>query len=110
MSLEVLGVRVMIRPDKVERETASGIIIQSDENLEKYNKPTGTIVSIGKQAWTDVADGTPWAKVGDHVVFAKYAGTWVVDPDTQDPLTGKGEEYVLVNDQDVLCKIEEKTV
>ena len=103
--LRVLGYRVLIKPDKLEKTTESGIIIKTDENLDKHNMTTGVIVDIGKQAWTDVADKTRWAEIGMRVLYAKYACTWITDPDTIDPLTQKGVEYVLVADQDLLCEI-----
>lgn len=104
--MEVLGYRVMIKPDETEKYTESGLQIVTDEKLDKFNQQVGTIVSIGPQAWTDVANGTPWAGVGDRVVYAKYGASWIVDPETQDPITGKGDEYVLLADEDILCILE----
>lgn len=103
--LQVLGYRVLIKPDAVQEKTKGGIIIQTDKRLDKFNQQTGTIVSIGAQAWTDVTTGEPWAKVGDYVLYAKYGATRIVDPTTQDDATQEGDEYILVADQDVLCKI-----
>lgn len=108
--LEVLGYRVMIKPDAVQEKTKGGIIIQSDRKLDKHAKHSGVIVSIGSTAWKDVGNGQPWAEVGDHVLYGKYSGTRIIDPDTVDDLTQEGDEYVLVADQDVLCKMTKREV
>ena len=102
---EVLGYRVMIKPDPVQEATKGGIILQTDKRLDKFNQQTGVIVGIGATAWKDVGPGTPWAAIGDHVMYSKYGSTRVIDPDTADDLTQLGEEYVLVADQDVMCRL-----
>jgi co-chaperonin GroES (HSP10) len=106
--MQPLGYRVLIKPDPIEKTTASGLIIKTDERLDKHTRHTGTVVKIGSTAWKDVGDGTPWCEVGDKVIYAKYAGSWITDPATVDPLTDKGEEYILIADQDLLCKLEDK--
>ena len=103
--MQVLGYRVLIKPDEVKKTTDSGIMLVTDERLDKFNQSVGTIVDIGPTAWKDVGKGDRWAEVGDRVVYAKYGCTWIIDPLTQDPITGKGEEYVLVADQDLFCKL-----
>jgi len=59
----------------------------------------GTVVRIGVNAWKAFDDGTPWAHVGDKVVFRKYAGEVIKDGDV---------EYRVVNDEDILCRIRER--
>lgn len=103
--LQVLGYRVMIKPDPIEKTTESGIVIETDERLEKAAQNTGTVVSIGPKAYQGLVDDEPWVEVGDHVLYAKYASTRIVDPSTRD-IIGEGEEYVIVNDDDVLCRLE----
>lgn len=89
------GYRVLIKPDPLEDKSAGGIlIVHSDERLARAATQTGVLVAIGKTAWAD--SQVPWCEVGDHVVYAKYAGKVIVDPDTD-------EEYLVVNDEDILA-------
>jgi len=90
------GFHVLIKPDPVETKTAGGIILAVNEKLEKHQTDTGEIVAIGKCAWSDKADGKAWAKVGQRVYYAKHAGKFLKDPETD-------EEFLLVQDEDVLA-------
>ena len=104
-NLKVLGYRVLIKPDPIEEVTKAGIIIQTDEKIEKASQITGIVVSIGDKAFKDISDGEAWVKVGDRVLYAKYAGKRIKDPETIDA-SGKGEEYVVIADEDLLCRLE----
>ena len=92
------GYRLLVKPNDIEEVSEGGIYLMPDEKLEKAAQTVGTLVAIGEQAWKDVSDGKPWAKVGDCIMYARYAGKNVVDPDTK-------EEYVILNDQDVTAVI-----
>jgi len=87
--------------DDIKRKTASGIEIAygSDERLEIGARMTGTVAFVGEQCWYDFPDwpNKPWCKIGDKVVWAKYAGKVTIDPYT-------GQEYIVLNDIDlVVC-------
>ena len=93
------GHRVLIKPDKVEKTTSSGIILSIDEKLEKGGVQRGLLVDHGPQAWKAFSNnftGDPWAKKGDYIYFSRYAGKFVQDP--ADPET----EYMIMNDEDIL--------
>ena len=93
------GHRVLIKPDKVEKTTAGGIILNIDEKLEKGGVQKGLLVDIGPQAWKAFSkdfNGKPWAVIGDYIYFSRYAGKFVQDP--ADPET----EYMIMNDEDIL--------
>ncbi len=93
------GHRVLIKPDKVEKTTASGIILGIDEKLEKGGIQRGLLVDFGDQAWRAFSidfTGEPWANKGDYIYFSRYAGKFVQDP--ADPDT----EYMIMNDEDIL--------
>ncbi len=93
------GHRVLIKPDKVEKTTASGIILGIDEKLEKGGIQRGLLVDHGDQAWRAFSidfTGEPWANKGDYIYFSRYAGKFVQDP--ADPDT----EYMIMNDEDIL--------
>ena len=55
------------------------------------------VVEIGPLAWHD--EPTPRCKVGDKVVFTKYAGFGVPGAD--------GKVYRCVNDRDIFMSVEE---
>jgi co-chaperonin GroES (HSP10) len=88
---------VLIKPDEIETVTEGGIHIPRDEKLAKSDVQLGTLVAVGNQAWKAFSanfTGKPWAKPGDYVLYARFAGSLVEDPFT-------GEEYRLLNDEDV---------
>ena len=93
------GHRVLVKPDSVEEKSQGGIIIQhANKDRVEEAQVTGTIVAIGPQAWKDFSDGTPWAKVGDRVLFAKFGGFSV---------SIVGEKHRIMNDEDITAIIEE---
>ena len=95
--IEPAGHRVLIQPEQIEEKTQGGIIL-SATTKERDQQATmrGTVVKLGVNAWKAFDDGTPWASVGDKVVFRKYAGEVIKDGDT---------EYRVINDEDCLCVI-----
>lgn len=92
--LKVCGHRLMIKPDPVEKKTASGIVLAVDEKLHRAATDVGTVVQVGETAWFGFADNRQWCAVGDKVQYARYASKFVIDPETD-------EEFVILNDDDV---------
>lgn len=90
--------RILVKPDKVETKTASGIVLALDERREQAAAETGTVVAIGSTAFKDFGEDTTIIKQGDKIFFAKYAGKTVKD---------KEEEYIILNDEDVVGVINE---
>lgn len=90
---------VLIKPDEVETKTASGIVIP-DLVTEKERKAMeyGTVVTVGPRAFIDYGRDPTILKGGDRVSYARYSGKVIKDTD--------GIEYVLVNDLDILAKVE----
>jgi len=76
--------RVIIEPAPAETKTASGIIIP-DSAQEKQQK--GTVVAVG-----DDKEEKPTVKVGDYVLFGKFAGT---------ALKWEGKEYLIMNENEI---------
>ena len=102
--VEVLGHRVLIKPDFLKAKTDWGFELDVGETFkrEKAAVVIGTVAGIGPMAWR-AFDGSdpqwkPCAKVGDVVHFAKYGGKFIEI---------EGEEYVIVNDEDVQALITE---
>ena len=99
-----VGHRVLIDMDQAELETEWGFELVSDKKLENAAMISGQIAAIGPQAWKAFGPdftGEPWAKVGDRVFFAQYAGKSVTDPVT-------GKEYKIMNDDDITAVIGEE--
>ena len=92
MSLKPLNDRVLVKRLESEERTASGLYIP-DTAKEKPSK--GEVVAVGPGKHAD--DGVPMAvKVGDMVLFNKYAGTEVkID----------GAEHLVMREDDILAII-----
>lgn len=73
LNLKPLGDRVVIKPAGREEITASGIVLP---DTAKEKPMRGTIMATGEGRRDDDGDRIPLdVKVGDEVLFAKYAGT-----------------------------------
>jgi co-chaperonin GroES (HSP10) len=92
------GHRVLILPDPVEEVTQSGIIVAVGDNRdrERLAQLKGTVVELGNTAWLD--QPSPWAQVGDHVIFGKYSGLIYQGDDNK--------EYRIINDLDVVALVD----
>lgn len=103
--IELLLHTVLIKPESVEeadetikRAKAAGIVIQLDKREEKAVE-YGTVVSVGPTAFKDYGRSPDILKQGDYVTYAKYAGKEV---------KYKGESYLILNDQDVIAKLDKE--
>ena len=96
MKVRPLHDRVIVRRMEEETTSAGGIIIP-DNAAEK--PASGEIVAAGKGKITDSGDVRAMdVKVGDKVLFGKYAGTEVkVD----------GEELLVMKEDDIVAVIED---
>jgi chaperonin GroES len=93
VKLQPLGDRVVIKPSPKEEITKSGIVLP---DTAKEKPQDGTIVAAGPGRTTDDGKLVPLAvKVGDLVVYSKYAGT---------ELKLDGVEYIIVRENDILAK------
>ena len=93
-SLKPLADRVLVKPDEAEQKTASGLYIASNAQ-EKPQR--GTIVAVGTGKVNDKGERIPLdVKVGDRVLFGKYAGQTVkVD----------GEELLVMREEDIMAVV-----
>lgn len=76
-------------------------IVNENKKREDASVDKGVVLSIGSTAWQDFKS-EPWCKVGDTILFAKFSGKFVEDPDTK-------EDVVILNDEDVIAVITEGT-
>ena len=88
-----VGPRILVRPKEVLEKSAGGIILSTEKTKEReqMSNTTGIVISMGSQCFYD--EDTPWCKVGDKVIFAKYAGLLYKGKD--------GVQYRMINDRDV---------
>jgi co-chaperonin GroES (HSP10) len=101
--LKALGPRLLIKPEFREKKPAgeNRIIIVEDDRRGIAATEKGWVVDIGPNAYYPPEKyGQPWCKVGDKVIYAKYGGKIVTDPDTN-------EQFLVINDEDVIVGIEE---
>lgn len=94
--IKAVGFKCVVKPKEVETKTQSGIVLALDKGMEERAQVVGTIVHIGEDfAGFYNPKSKFWGlSVGDEVFYAKYAGKWVVDPDTK-------EQLLILNDEDI---------
>jgi chaperonin GroES len=86
---------VVKRLEEIEEKTPGGIIIP---DTAKEKPQIGEVVAVGKgKILQDGKVIPPEVKVGDRVLFAKYAGTEVKI---------EGEEYLIMSEDEILGIIE----
>src|SRR4051812_35310425 len=73
IQIRPIGDRVVVRPLEKEQVTASGIVIPDTASGEKPQE--GVVIALGKGGvGKDAVDPSKFLKVGDKVLFGKYAG------------------------------------
>jgi len=93
VSLKPLGDRLVIKKVEVEEKTKSGIVLPS---TAKEQPQIAEVVAIGDEITNDEKKKDQ-VKVGDKVIFSKYAGTEIkVD----------NEEVTIIKLSDVLAVVE----
>jgi chaperonin GroES len=94
--LRPLGDRVVIQPTPREEMTKSGIVLP---DTAKEKPQEGSVIAVGPGAFDN--DGKRIAidvKVGDKVLFAKYAGTEFKVED---------DELLIVSQKDILAIVKD---
>ncbi len=96
MNLRPLGDRVVVEPSEQEEKTASGIILPE---TAKEKPQEGTIVAVGPGKYDDEGKKRlPLdVKVGDKVLFAKYAGT---------EIKVESKKVLILRESDIMAVIE----
>ncbi|HEA20241.1 hypothetical protein LCGC14_1772620 [marine sediment metagenome] len=89
VNIKPLADRVLIEPMAAETKTASGIYIP---DTAKEKPQQGMIVAVGP----GTKDDKVTVKVGDKVLYGKYAGT---------ELKLEGNDYLMMRESDVLAII-----
>lgn len=97
-----VDLRILVKPDAVEEVTAGGIIRpDAVRDKAKYAATKATLVEVGDNAFRDWRKDGPvkTPKPGDRIIFAQYTGAREKGAD--------GEDYIVMNDADLLAVIEE---
>lgn len=90
MNIRPLADRVLIEPAPAETKTVGGIIIP---DTAKERPLKGTIVAVGN----GTKDEEMVVKVGDTVLYGKYAGT---------ELDVEGKKYLIMRQSDVVAIVD----
>lgn len=94
MNIKPLGDRVVIKVLEKEEKTASGIVLP---DTAKEKPQQGEIVAVGSGKMLENGQRVPLeVKVGDKVIFSKFAGT---------EMKLDGTEYLILSDRDILAVI-----
>jgi len=95
------GWRLLVLPFTPREKTKGGILI-AQESLDKLRVATncGYVLSMGPLAYQDKEKYPtgPWCKIGEWVIFARYAGS---------RLPIEGGEVRILNDDEVLGTIKD---
>jgi chaperonin GroES len=96
MNLRPLQDRIIVERIEEVTKTAGGIIIPDSVTKEKPQE--GKVIAVGKGKTTEDGKLLPMdVKVGDRVLFGKYAGSEVKI---------EGKEYLIMREDDILGVVE----
>ena len=95
------GWRILVLPFKMKEKTEGGVLL-GQETLERQQVASqcGNVLAMGSECYRDKEryPTGPWCKVGDWVVFARYAGSRIEI---------EGGEVRLLNEDEVLAIIQD---
>ncbi len=89
MTMKPLGTRVLIEPLKAEERTQGGIIIPDSA---KEKPQSGKVIAVGPGSKDEPME----VKVGDVVLYGKYAGT---------EISYESKDYLIMSQSDILAVV-----
>ena len=93
--VQPLGDRIFVKISSSEETTAGGILLP---DTAKEKPQMGEVVAVGAGQVNKKGQRIPLdVKVGDKVLYSKYAGT---------DLKMGGEDYILLTERDILATVE----
>ena len=95
MKLVPLGDKVVLKQLLAEETTKSGIVLPGQA---KEKPQQAEVVAVGPGGVVDGKEVTMQVKVGDKVIYSKYAGTDVKLGD---------DEYIVVKQNDIVTIVED---
>ncbi len=97
------GWRMLVLPFRMKENTKGGVLLGTETiDRQQVASQCGNVLAMGPDCYNDpkrFSDG-PWCKVGDWVVFARYAGSRIEI---------EGGEVRLLNDDEVLATVQDPT-
>lgn len=98
IGIKPTGHMLLVLPVEVEVTTKSGIVLATAAQTQRESmaQTEAEVIALGNTAYSD--QPAPWCRVGDQVVFARYAGTICQGKDDK--------TYRLINDLDVKAILE----
>ena len=94
MTVKPLGDRVVIKNVEAEETTKGGLILTS---AAKEKPQMAEVIAVGPGGMVDGKEVVMQVKVGQKIIYSKYAGTEVkID----------GEELIIVRQSDILAVVE----
>ena len=94
MNVKPLGDRVVIKNVEIEETTKSGILLTG---AAKEKPQMAEVLAVGPGGMVEGKEIAMNVKVGDKVIYSKYAGTEVkID----------GQELIIVRQNDILATVE----
>jgi chaperonin GroES len=95
MKLVPLGDKVVLKQLVAEETTKSGIVLPGQA---KEKPQQAQVIAVGPGGMVDGKEITMQVKVGDKVIYSKYAGTEVKLED---------EEFIIVKQNDIVAIVED---
>ncbi|MBQ2802057.1 MAG: co-chaperone GroES [Lachnospiraceae bacterium] len=95
MTLKPLGDKVVLKQLEAEETTKSGIVLPGQS---KEKPQQAEVIAVGPGGVVDGKEVTMQVKVGDKVIYSKYAGTEVK--------LGE-DEYIVVKQNDIVAIVED---
>jgi len=95
MKLVPLGDKVVLKQLVAEETTKSGIVLPGQA---KEKPQQAEVIAVGPGGMVDGKEITMLVKVGDKVIYSKYAGTEVKLED---------EEFIVVKQNDIVAVVAE---
>ena len=97
------GWRMLVLPFRMSEKSKGGVLFANETvDRQQVASQCGNVLAMGPDCYKDeerYSEG-PWCKVGDWVVFARYAGSRIQI---------EGGEVRLLNDDEVLATVEDPT-
>lgn len=93
MNIKPLGDKVVIKRLEAEEKTKSGIVLP---NQAKEQPQLAKIMAVGPGGVVEGKEIKMEVKVGDTVIFSKYAGT---------EIKYEGEDYTILSQRDILAVV-----
>ncbi len=95
MTLKPLGDKVVLKQLEAEETTKSGIVLPGQS---KEKPQQAEVIAVGPGGVVDGKEVAMQVKVGDKVIYSKYAGTEVKLGD---------DEYIVVKQNDIVAIVED---